>query len=85
MKKLIAILAVLLAMPTFAFAITEDEFAETLVRNSGAGVAVLIVVFILYIAILVLAIILYVKIWMMSNDVRKIRRYMEWKMEHQNS
>ena len=86
MKKLIAIAALLLGLPTFAFALTEDEFAESLARNGGGvGAAVLVVVFILYLAILVLGIILYVKIWMMTNDVRKMRRYMEWKLEHQNS
>ena len=75
MKKLIAIAALLLGMPVFALAQSDRELAEALAASGGVGVAFMIIFGLLYLAILVLAIILYIKIWMMSNDVRKLRKY----------
>lgn len=75
MKKLIAIAALLLGVPVFALAQSDRELAEALAASGGVGVAFMIIFGLLYLAILVLAIILYIKIWMMSNDVRKLRKY----------
>ena len=75
MKKLIAIAALLLGVPVFALAQSDRELAEALAASGGVGVAVMIIIGLLYLALLVLGIILYIKIWMMSNDVRKLRKY----------
>ncbi len=75
MKKLIAIAALLLGVPVFALAQSDRELAEALAASGGVGAAVMIIIGLLYLALLVLAIILYIKIWMMSNDVRKLRKY----------
>lgn len=82
MKKLIAIAALLLGVPVFALAQSDRELAEALAASGGVGVAFMIIFGLLYLAILVLAIILYIKIWMMSNDVRKLRKYFVDKIEN---
>ncbi|MBP5628605.1 MAG: hypothetical protein J6X27_02035 [Bacteroidaceae bacterium] len=75
MKKLIAIAALLLGVPVFALAQSDRELAEALAASGGVGAAVMIIIGLLYLALLVLGIILYIKLWMMSNDVRKLRKY----------
>ena len=75
MKKLIAIAALLLGVPVFALAQSDRELYEALAASGGVGAAVMIIIGLLYLAILVLGIILYIKLWMMSNDVRKLRKY----------
>ena len=82
MKKLIAIAALLLGVPVFALAQSDRELAEALAASGGVGAAVMIIIGLLYLALLVLGIILYIKLWMMSNDVRKLRKYFVDKIEN---
>ena len=82
MKKLIAIAALLLGVPVFALAQSDRELAEALAASGGVGAAVMIIIGLLYLALLVLGIILYIKLWMMSNDVRELRKYFVDKIDN---
>ena len=80
MKKLIAIFTAVL-LPSLSFARYDDISGGLM----GAGVGVAIFFLLVYLAFIVLFIVFLIKMCMMCNDIRKMRRYMEWKLEHQNS
>ena len=79
MKKFLALIALMLLPAVGCLAQYDDlgAYAATQV-----GVALLIVAVIIYLVVLGLCIAMFVKQWMMCNDVRKIRRYIEYKLQN---
>ena len=78
MKKFIVIIALLL--PAVGCLAQYDDLG-TYAAAQG-GVALIILAAIIYLAVLGLCIAMFVKQWMMCNDVRKIRRYIEYKLQN---